>query len=89
MSQICPREAGPIRTARLVPIAQDVGPVSGVGVGGRRAQPRRFWSGNRRHWRPVVIGAAAVALITGGVGWNLPREIRKLRQAVVDRTPMP
>jgi NADPH-dependent 2,4-dienoyl-CoA reductase/sulfur reductase-like enzyme len=28
-------------------------------------------------------------VVTGGVGWNLPREIRKLRQAVVDRAPMP
>ncbi|QUQ68441.1 NAD(P)/FAD-dependent oxidoreductase [Kutzneria sp. CA-103260] len=28
-------------------------------------------------------------VVTGGVGWNLPREIRKLRQAVVDRSPMP
>ena len=28
-------------------------------------------------------------VVTGGIGWNLPREIRKLRQAVVDRDPMP
>jgi 3-phenylpropionate/trans-cinnamate dioxygenase ferredoxin reductase subunit len=28
-------------------------------------------------------------VVTGGVGWNLPREIRKLRQSVVDRAPMP
>jgi NADPH-dependent 2,4-dienoyl-CoA reductase/sulfur reductase-like enzyme len=28
-------------------------------------------------------------VVTGGVGWNLPREMRKLRQAVVDRVPMP
>jgi NADPH-dependent 2,4-dienoyl-CoA reductase/sulfur reductase-like enzyme len=28
-------------------------------------------------------------VVTGGVGWNLPREIRRLRQSVVDRAPMP
>ncbi|MFC0548015.1 NAD(P)/FAD-dependent oxidoreductase [Kutzneria chonburiensis] len=28
-------------------------------------------------------------VVTGGIGWNLPREIRKLRQSVVDRAPMP
>jgi NADPH-dependent 2,4-dienoyl-CoA reductase/sulfur reductase-like enzyme len=28
-------------------------------------------------------------VVTGVVGWNLPRETRKLRQLVVDRSPMP